>query len=321
MRLSLFSLGRAVAALSLLALAAIAPAQNLTVGGFVPVLVPQHMANGSTTRLPIIFRARVTGLTASTTYRYFNNMGQAADIGTTNPGAGNPLFIDSTTGTFTYSTGASLTTANNYGTFTTDASGEFEGWFGIVNTGNARFNALNVVFPTLVIGDNTGTLLERRAMPNDATAQVTVLAWGAAAANGTGLQGTASAATVPSQAKDMVAVYGNTAGTGRPLGVTFINNASIGGAAVASLVAWYNTNVLAQPRVWGTIIPNTLASGIQRIERRSLATGAILDFSTDADGAWGSGANTVNPTGGTTQIVTTSADAQLPVELSSFLLE
>ncbi|MEO5563729.1 MAG: hypothetical protein ABIR18_09850, partial [Chitinophagaceae bacterium] len=42
-------------------------AQNLTQTGFTSVIAPQYMGSGDATRLPVMFRATVTGLTASTT--------------------------------------------------------------------------------------------------------------------------------------------------------------------------------------------------------------------------------------------------------------
>ena len=44
--------------------------------------------------------------------------------------------------TYTYVSTQSTTTAGGYGTFTTDATGKYTGWFGVVPTNNpARFSA------------------------------------------------------------------------------------------------------------------------------------------------------------------------------------
>ena len=45
--------------------------QNLTQSGFTGVIVPQYMGSGTSTRLPVMFKARVSGLSASTIYRYY----------------------------------------------------------------------------------------------------------------------------------------------------------------------------------------------------------------------------------------------------------
>ena len=67
------------------------------------------------------------------------------------------------------------------------------------------------------------------------------------------------------------------------------------------------------------IIPNQLANGVRRVERRLFADGSIFPLvATDEDGLWPSGANTVNPLGGLTAIRIESTDAPVPVELTSF---
>jgi hypothetical protein len=88
--------------------------QNVTQSGFTGVIVPQYMGSGTSNRLPVMFRATVTGLTASTSYRYFvqgttnsSANGATVDFGTTNSGAGNPILLNSA-GT-TYSTTSSPT--------------------------------------------------------------------------------------------------------------------------------------------------------------------------------------------------------------------
>jgi hypothetical protein len=53
-----------------------------------------------------------------------------------------------------------------------------------------------------------------------------------------------------------------------------------------------------------------LPNGVRRVERRSLATGALVVFATDADGVWPSGVNTINPFGGTTDLVLSGTDVQ-----------
>src|SRR5689334_19024122 len=75
--------------------------QNLTQTGFVSVITPKYMSSGTATRLPVMFRATVTGLTPSTVYRYSvqgatNSLanGGAIDFGTTSSGAGSPLLIN-----------------------------------------------------------------------------------------------------------------------------------------------------------------------------------------------------------------------------------
>ena len=56
------------------------------------------------------------------------------------------------------------------------------------------------------------------------------------------------------------------------------------------------------------VLPNMLSNGVRRIEQRSLANDSVVAAATDANGIWPSGANTVNPSGGTTEIILTTLD-------------
>lgn len=270
--------------LGLLLMSGAALAQSIT-----DVFVPQYMeASNTSTRLPTVFRVTLSGLTPSATYRYFPQAAISTDLATAN-GAGNPLFLDASY-TF-YTTGASMTTpGTGCSQFTTDASGSYTGWMGLVGTGNARFTAGNTIYLRVCLNDGAGgtTVVTRLTSASG----VSCIAFGAAAGNGTGIYQLGSF-----NPKDVVLLYDNTAGTGRPLATGIVQNE---GATIASAVAYYaaldGTN-----GAWGTIIPNTLATGVQRIETRAFAGGAIGQALTDADGIWNPGGiSTVNPTGGNT---------------------
>ncbi|MCF0055884.1 ExeM/NucH family extracellular endonuclease [Dyadobacter sp. CY356] len=273
-------------------------AQAVTQTGFTSVLTPQYMSSGTSTRLPVMFRATVTGLTANTVYRYFTGGAITTDFGGTNPGAGNPLLISANGSTYTYSTGASTSSAGNYETFTSDGNGNYTGWFGFVNTGNARFTAGNDVYPVIVVANSTGTILSRNVL--DTSIKVLGYSTASAANNGSFLKETSSAT-----AKNLVAIYDNTAGTGRPL---FISPVESIGATIASVTSGYLTTTGS----WNAIIPNILPTGVRRIEQRSVTTGNIVGCATDDDGTWPTGSvSTVNPASGTTAITIAGADAPL----------
>ncbi|MEI6311226.1 MAG: T9SS type A sorting domain-containing protein [Bacteroidota bacterium] len=281
-------------------------APKLTQEYFNGVLVPQYMSSGTSSRLPFMYRATLTNLSPSTTYRYFTNActnstagGGTVDFGGANPGAGNPLFINSTGTLYTYSTGASLTSAGNYGTFTTDATGSFTGWFGVVNTGNARFTGGNIVYPTIAIGDSaTGSLLALRIL-NDSL-KVLTYATSAGANNGTFLKENTSNA-IP---RNFVAIYDNTAGTGKPVYISPVNAID---PTIASVITGYTVSTGG----WNAIIPNNNANGIQRIEQRDFNNN-IQCYSTDTDGIWSTGSvSTVNPITGSTPKIISILDAPL----------
>ncbi|NBR72408.1 MAG: fibronectin type III domain-containing protein, partial [Proteobacteria bacterium] len=288
----------ALAGAALFSFAAVGQAQNLTQSGFTGVLVPQYMGSGSSTRLPVMFRATVSGLTASTTYRYYVQAALSSAIGTTASGAGNPIFAIS--GGYVYTTGPGLSTAGTYDSFTTDANGSYTGWFGFVYTSNAAFTAGNTVYPTITLNaGGTGTSVSKR-LALDVGILVQSFATTAGANNCSFIQSTSSAT-----AKNLALLYDNVSGTGRPLAIAPVEAI---GTTIASVITGYSTSSGA----WSTSIPNSNANGVRRIEQRSLAANAIVGYSTDADGSWPTGSiNTVNPVTGTTAIVIAAADAPL----------
>jgi hypothetical protein len=132
-----------------------------------------------------------------------------------------------------------------------------------------------------------------------------VVSLGAGATNGTALRGN-SAAT----ATNFVVAYDNVTGTGRPISATYVESDGLSNTTGDSYASFYSTSVNAVAGAYGMVVPNTLPLGIRRLEQRFRTTGAIMSCpSTDADGVWTGGANTVNPTGGTTALVITSTDA------------
>ncbi|MBE2219454.1 MAG: T9SS type A sorting domain-containing protein [Ignavibacteria bacterium] len=289
--------------LMLLAFCSISFGQSLTQSNFSGLLVPKYMGSGTSTRLPVVFRAEIQSLMPNTTYRYYVQAALFSDLGSTNPGAGNPMLISQNGSSFTYSTSPSLTTAGGYETFMTDGTGKYKGWFAFVNTGNARFTAGNYVMPTITIDSaGSGTVKFRLAL-NDSI-KVLGFATTAGTNNGTGIYGISNASP-----KNIVALFDNTAGTGKPLAVTFLESASV---TIASTVSYYTDSVAGKNGRWGTIIPNDNANGVKRVEQFSISDGSSVNFNTDPDGTWPSGANTVNPTGGsTTPVKLTIVDAPL----------
>ena len=281
--------------------------QMLTQADFTGVTVPQFMASGTSSRMPVIFRATLTSLTANTTYRFFcqgatNSTagGGTVDIGSTNGGAGNPILINSAGTAFANTSGPSLVTpGTTCETFTTDGLGNYTGWFGFLNTANGRFTAGNTVFPSITIGSSAGTLLFRRAL----NLGITVLAFSASAGtnNGSLLQSTSST----TNAKNFAVVYDNVSGTGRPVSVGLIESIGVTTTAVP-------TSYSVTAGTWNIIIPNALTNGVRRIENRN-ASNTLLGCANDSDGTWPTGNinTTVSTNSTTTAKVIASADAPL----------
>ena len=283
-------------------------AQNLTQSDFLSNLLPKYMGSGGTSRLPLVFRGTIQNLTPNTKYRFYVQGCKYSDIGTSNSGAGNPLLINPDSANYVYTSSPSLTAVGGYTTFQTGSTGAYTGWFAFVNTGNARFTRGNYIIPTITIGDSAGALLFRKAL-NDS---IKVLSFNTVSADtcGTGVWGKSNG-----DSRNIVALYDNVSGSGKPAAITYLENE---GVSVGSSVQFYVDSVNNINGRWGTIIPNVNAEGIRRIEELSLVNGSIIAFNTCTAGIWPSGANTVNPAGGLSAIKIDSTDALLPVELTSF---
>ena len=79
-----------------------------------------------------------------------------------------------------------------------------------------------------------------------------------------------------------------------------------------SYSAFYANNVDGLPGAYGMVLPNLLPTGVRRVERRSLATSAMRGMRhRRRDGLWPSGAQTVNPGGGSTAIVLSGSGRRL----------
>jgi len=268
------------------------------------IIVPRYMEGASginNDRIPFACRLRLSGLLANTTYRHFNQMVVSSDVAAS-AGAGNPIFA-TPSGDFVRTTSASLSTLGNYGTFTTDATGAYTGWFITESTGNDRFLPGKFVFMRISLNDGgAGTSVVSRITTSDSV-RVVKLSPGATDSTGTGLRGASSAS-----AKDFIFTYDNTAGTGRPISGSFVESDGTTNSVSNSYAAFYANSVDGFSGAYGMVLPNLLPTGVRRVERRSLASGAVVTSATDLDGLWPSGAQTVNPNGGTTAVALTSPD-------------
>jgi hypothetical protein len=282
--------------------------QNLTQSGFQVVTISKIIGSGSTTRLPCVFRGTVQGLNSYALYRYYIQAAHFTDLGTTNIGAGNSLFMNPDSSKFIYTTGPSLNTSGNYSVFRTDATGSYTGWFSFVNTGNARFTPGYYLTPSIAIGDSLGALVSRCAL-NDS---ILVVGFNTVTADtcGTGIWGKSRGVPM-----NIVLLYDNVTGSGKPLNISYLESE---GTTISNEVQFYVDSVNGKSNRWGTIIPNNNSSGVRRIEQASLSTGLLIGYNTCSTGLWPNGTNTVNPTGGTSAIIIDSLEAPLPVELSTF---
>jgi hypothetical protein len=277
------------------------------------VIFPQFIQGNTGTnsnRIPFAYSARITGLTANATYRYFNQVVISTD-GAGSNGAGNCIYV-SNTGDFIRTSNPGISTAGNYGTFTTNTSGEYEGWFITEPTASAtRFIPGRYVFVRINLNNGAeGTTVAVRVTTADSV-RVIKLDPVSSDSTGTGLRCTSTGSP-----KDFVFLYDNTTGTGRPISGTFIESDGTDNATNYS--AFYVNNVDGINGAFGVVLPNILPNGIRRVEQYSLSNGAPITATNDSDGIWPSGANTVNPSGGATEIVLTSSDVLLITGVTDF---
>jgi CSLREA domain-containing protein len=285
--------------------------------GFTEILLPKIIQGGepnlnNSKRVPYPFAASISGLSASTTYRYFLSAVLSTD-GAESNGQGTTIYAPDQNdpdanvrnGVFVATSNPNL--LNGYGTFTTDASGSYSGWFILVpNSNAAHFGVGTPLFMRLVINDGAGHTGGQSFLTSTSSATSTQF-------NTTGTNtGTAIWGDSFAPARNFAMLYDNTTGAGRPVAGAIIE---MDGATPPAMATFYTSNVDQVDHAWGTIIPNNLPNGIRRIERRSLTDMSIAFFNTDANGVWPSGVNTVlNETsapGDTTPIHITATDAPL----------
>jgi hypothetical protein len=264
-------------------------AQTATVIG---LSVPQYMASGTSTRLPVLAKAFIVGLMPNQQYQYIIRGYSSADLTSTSliAGAGNPLYVKNDGKTKYFAGSVSFSNGLSQDTFSTGPGGEYSGWFGLVQTGNSRFNNGNAVYIGLtLIAPGLDT---QRLYISDS---ITALAYGSGTSNGTGIWGASKGS-----ASQMVSLYDEVNPTGRPLSNALIENFK---SPITSVVGYYSTNVEGKNGNWGAIIPNNLANGVRNISRFDLTNDGAIYQNTDSDGIWGADSiTTINPTGGTSAI-------------------
>jgi hypothetical protein len=240
------------------------------------LLLPQFIVDGSTSgnRSPLVSYLGLTGLSASSTYRYF--------VGSTTNAATNPLsgtlpgnmVIINNGDVASYTTSKSFNNAGQYGEFTTDATGNYTGWFGLVPTaggGGTVFAAGKTPYLYLQMSNTSlsgsSALLNIRALDaftslgNPSTAGTATLFYGSALFDGLSIGN-----------ERFFALWDNVAGTGRPLAASWteFDNLVIG-TGVDTLVGT-NTGTFS------TYIPTNAV--VQRIEFFD-GSGISLGFATN----------------------------------------
>jgi hypothetical protein len=113
------------------------------------------------------------------------------------------------------------------------------------------------------------------------------LEYGVFSANGTGIYDSQSGLAP----KTYICLFDNTDGTGNPVSTALVQDE--GTSVAAGTTVPYYANLENTNGGWSTIIPNNLATGVRRIEQRSLADGSLIKYWSDNDGVW-AGVSTVS---------------------------
>ena len=252
-------------------------------------LLPQYIEGVTPTnlnRIPFAYRARLAGLLANSTYRFYNQIILSTDAASQAvPG----IVSLHRRRVISFARGPGLSTAGTYGLFTTDGTGSYEGWFITEPTGNKWFIPGRYVFVRITLNDGAGGTTAVTRLTASDSVQVVKLDPALTDSTGTGLRCTTAASP-----KDFIFVYGDTGGTGRPLSGSFIESDGTDNSATNSYAAFYSNNVDGVNGAFGLVLPNMLSSGVRRIEQRSLSAGTVVASASDADGLWPSGADTIN---------------------------
>jgi hypothetical protein len=316
------------------------------------LILPQYAYYGGTSaspinRLPFVCRLKLTGLEAGATYRYQAGLSTVSNL--TNPPAANqqapgPMYRINNGQNVIYGhitgysanksmAGSEIQNDMMYtqfslsynGRFTADGSGSYTGWFGVVAIGNTthHINGGNAYMYVQLSNPNGSTF----TTSHRTTSTVKLLNYSSAAGDPAGCTALLGTSTVGDE--KMVAIYDNTAGTGRPLYCTFTeNNNTTTSDPVGQLTEgtiWSNPEIY--PKVdgisgsWAAIVPNNLPGGVKAINFHNIQDASLIlpTPNISNDGSW-NGVSTVNPAGDSTRpiVINSIAGSGLPVNLLSF---
>lgn len=291
------------------------------------IVLPQFVVTGaiSNFRLHSVFLLKLTGLTPNTTYRYIAGASTNAALGITATAPGNMYVINNTANGFGYFAGYTSakgvngtlldgdvwnTSGNRYGELTTDASGNYTGWFSIIPTNNVAFQPGNSIYIYVQLNNGAnGTTLTSHYRTSSTVSVVDY------STDGGSMWGSVLGGKSFASSENIVLLYDNTTAAGRPVCATYTENDGI----PQDWSSYYVANINGFTGRWATVIPNSNPNGIQRIELRNIAN-SLLDSVIQPSGIYGT-VNTVNPNWGSvlsTSSFIDSVHAPLPVELSVF---
>lgn len=287
---------------TLFALRAQKPYNGLVSGEKVPLYCASTgSSSADSTRLPVLFQARINGLTPGASYKYFARFITLSDTSSTSTtGAGISIFMKKN-GNWRTSASPDINTGGAHDTFSlTLGQGEYTGWFGAMLTNDARFTPGNYIYPLIVLEEiGSGAMGAEKIYLTDS---IEVLGYSATQGSGYGTAVYGNSFTRP---KSMVLLYDVANGaTPRPVTVAYTEGE---GFSFSNMQTWYGSKVNGVSGAWGTILPNDLNSGILRIESRDPGFDTVIYANTELDGIWGND-STMNRRGGAVRPVVIKSD-------------
>lgn len=284
------------------------------------LILPQFAYYGASTgagRVQYACRLTLTGLTANKTYKFYNGL---SVVNATNAaglvfsiqndsqvtfgniiGLGFSRNIANTLGNDEVST-------NRHATFTTDANGNYTGWFATAANGNATDHVINgdARFYIHLFDGATNTSVGTYRT----TSTIKLLNY---TTTSTGITGLIGAAPGIGNEK-FVVLYDDRVASPRPLYATWTENDGLN--TTTQFTGWYQS-INGLPDAWGAIIPNDLASGVRSIEYLNIDGTSAGAARTSTDGTFGA-VSTVNPNLGSTSTAINLDPTVLPITLTSF---
>jgi hypothetical protein len=286
------------------ALMAQKPTSGTVMGERVPLYCGSTgSSTADSTRLPIIFQAKIMGLTPGASYKYYARFISLSDTASsTTTGTGIPLIMKKNGAWYTIPS-PDLSTAGGHDTLVLNIGvGEYLGWFGAIYTNDARFTPGSYIYPLIVFEEITAGGSTNKVYLLDSI-KVLGFANTAGANNGTAIYGSSFV-----KSKSAVVLYDDVNGMpNRPIATAYSEN---DGVSLSNMASWYNSKVNASNGSWGAIIPNSLSNGIKRIESRDMFQDSLIYAHVENDATWGND-STINQKGGFRPIVIKSDYAPL----------
>ncbi len=217
-----------------------------------------------------------TDLTPNSKYRFVTGVNSAQEMYPTSSGPGFNINYDQTQNSYDYSGGKSVTSQGDYSVFSTgDNETTKHLWVNLVPTISDEFWPMTELYWQIQLADGNGNQIKIYQL--DQTSMTMT--------NTTDDEGATLIGDRNSQLheKNFVVLYDNEAGTGQPLATAIVQSYN---TTVSFATNRYRFDIENEPGAWMTQIPNTLTSGVRRIEERHWKTGDVVYAVTSADGDW-----------------------------------